>query len=185
MVSGLVRVAPAVLLVVVVEEEGFWSWARISRSGVERRSGWRGESGVGSLASASGSAVLVGGTAERVRASQSARSALSLEGEEGQPWLHRWVWSERTHLSSSRSSSSAFAALAMLRGFGALRRGIAGGAASSRENQSLSVPLVTRSFDSSACITRARSLSAFPSRRNPRIALDLPACNAWNSRLDA
>ena len=72
MTSGFVGVADVVV--------GFWSWARISRSGVERRSGWRGERGVG--LSVSGSAVVVGGvvgTAERVRASQFARSALSLE----------------------------------------------------------------------------------------------------------
>ncbi len=79
MASGFVGLGSVVVVVVVV---GFWSWARISRSGVERRSGCRGERGVGS-ASASGSVGGIVGTAERVRASQFARSALSLEDERG------------------------------------------------------------------------------------------------------
>ena len=59
------------------------------------------------------------------------------------------------YLSSSLSNSSAFAAFATFRGFGFFRNGTCGAASSSRENQSLSVPFVIKSCESSAWITRA------------------------------
>lgn len=86
-----------------------------------------------------------------------------------------------THLSSSRSSSSAFAAFAMFRGFGFFRNATCSCGSSSRENQSLRVPFETRSCESSSWITRAGKMLADSFAHRMTDYFHIPACKAWNS----
>lgn len=121
---------------------GAWSCSRIARCGLSRSSARIGESGPSESAS-----LFAGegaGAADAMSWSHSARSFFNLYPAcQFQCW--RKALEVPTHLASSFSSSSAFAVLATFRGFGFFRNGICGGTLSSRENQSLSVPFVTRS----------------------------------------
>ena len=95
-----------------------------------------------------------GGIAHLARVSHSWRSFLSLQSVSIVP---HDLLSAEPYLSSSRSSSIAFAALAMFRGLGFFRKATCCCGSSSRENQSLSMRFETRSCDSSSCMTRASS----------------------------
>lgn len=129
----------------------------MARSGVLRRSEFTGESprtAVSSEGVAFCFSGVGGGIADLVRVSHSWRSSLSLQSVSNVP---HDLLSVEPYLSSSRSSSIAFAALAMFRGLGFFRRATCCCGSSSRENQSLSIRFETRSCDSSSCMIRASS----------------------------
>lgn len=152
---------------------GRCSCSRMALWGLSSRSGLRGESWPSSGRPGVGGAV-VGGAAEARRVSHSARSRFSLHSQLVLRYRRCLI---TTYRSSSRSSSSAFATLAMFRGFGLFRKGTRGGASSSLENQSLRMPFVTRSEASSSWMTRAIRTSA-PPPQDTCVSLNIPACNA-------